>query len=397
MKKKLSLLIALSALTLSVGAAVGVGAGLKYAEEAKAEEKTLYLDNTAISNDSAKYWFHAWGGGVANAQDDWLHTAENGLLSATLSSDAYANIIFIRVSPDTDTFIWKTGGAWNQTGDLNIPTDGKNTFVLNSDCESGSWTTRESTANGCYLRGIINGAEAEWNENVVRLSGLGNPVSGKIGLKAGDEIQAVFYKLGKLEKWLNVESVNSTDEFPAYNWDGHAKVEKEATYWVTLNFNGNYDGQGNEYWIYNVIDEASGWAEEFLGSMTCYGGSGHQDLKWHEGYSWSYFADAENGTYAKLGDIAKNALYGATAADEGSAIVRAAKRHDAIVAHYDWATAFMKNSSGVARGLSLSFPFVVGSNSPEATNYTAVIILASTLALIAVGGYFLLRKARKED
>ena len=57
--------------------------------------------------------------------------------------DGYNKVIFCRMNPSSSTNNWNN--KWNQTGDLTIPTDGKNLFTVPSGAWNGStstWSTK---------------------------------------------------------------------------------------------------------------------------------------------------------------------------------------------------------------------------------------------------------------
>ena len=56
--------------------------------------------------------------------------------------DGYTSVIFCRMNPSATANNW--GNKWNQTGDLTIPTDGKNLYTINNGSwDAGSWSTKK--------------------------------------------------------------------------------------------------------------------------------------------------------------------------------------------------------------------------------------------------------------
>lgn len=72
-----------------------------------------------------------------NAKND-IYCVKIG--SEKLVSDKNKNIIFVRMNPNNSNLNWDQ--KWNQTGDLDMPTDGANFFSLNdNEWSKGSWST----------------------------------------------------------------------------------------------------------------------------------------------------------------------------------------------------------------------------------------------------------------
>lgn len=72
-----------------------------------------------------------------NAKND-IYCVKIG--SEKLVSDKNKNIIFVRMNPNNSNLNWDQ--KWNQTGDLDMPTDGANFFSLNdNEWSEGSWST----------------------------------------------------------------------------------------------------------------------------------------------------------------------------------------------------------------------------------------------------------------
>lgn len=72
-----------------------------------------------------------------NAKND-IYCVKIG--SEKLVSDKNKNIIFVRMNPNNSNLNWDQ--KWNQTGDLDMPTDGANFFSLDdNEWSKGSWST----------------------------------------------------------------------------------------------------------------------------------------------------------------------------------------------------------------------------------------------------------------
>jgi hypothetical protein len=102
-----------------------------------ADSTTLYLKpNSNWVQANARFAAYFFGNG-----EKWVSmTDSNGDGVYEVEAPAgYPNVIFCRMNPTTTANNWNN--KWNQTGDLTIPTDGKNLFTL----PSGSWDGAKST------------------------------------------------------------------------------------------------------------------------------------------------------------------------------------------------------------------------------------------------------------
>ena len=111
-----------------------------YVEPAKPTETKLYLKpNANWMADGARFAAYLWGDGVSAVWYDMtLVEGETDIYVFTLP-EGYENIIFCRMNPSTTANDWNN--KWNQTGDLKVPTDGKNLFTLAADVWDGATTT----------------------------------------------------------------------------------------------------------------------------------------------------------------------------------------------------------------------------------------------------------------
>ena len=413
MKLKHSLTIFGLVAMLGLGVGVGLDSRNAPVQEAKADNTTIYCkcsqdwwkNGAAVGlyafNNTTSAQNAAYPGVRMNAV-----AGKTDLWSISIDLSLYEGIIFTRVNTAGDIADY---GA--QTNDLPISgtknyceiTSTTAKWKSNSEKADCLWTEyNEAVADGAYLRGKYHGV-TNWDSNVASFSGS-DPYNLTAELYAEDEVKAVIFADHILTRWCAIntgkggtETDKGTNEFPVDASTGNAIVSNRAIYNISLSFNNEFGG--NYYYDYSFKDQATTWAETFLGSMTCNNG-GNSDLTWNikEGetrWTWADFADPVNGSYKDLGEIAKNALYGATAADEGSPIVRAAKRHDACVAHYHW-TAFMTNGAGTSTRSARIETFVSPLTNVDNNSLLIIVIASSVVTLLAIGGYFYLRK-RKED
>ena len=111
-----------------------------YVEPAKPTETKLYLKpNANWMADGARFSAYLWGNGVTAVWYDMtLVEGETDIYEFTLP-EGYDNLIFCRMNPSTTANDWNN--KWNQTGDLKVPTDGKNLFTLAASVWDGATTT----------------------------------------------------------------------------------------------------------------------------------------------------------------------------------------------------------------------------------------------------------------
>ena len=129
--------------------------------EAVSAGQKLYLEPGWFASDGAAIWAYFFGSG----NPTWVRMTKNtsnGYFEATVPSGGYTTVIFNRADPNISNGSFDTD--WNQTGNISLPTDGKNLYKL----ESNSWstysggsttpTTPPVTTNAYYLIGYINGS-----------------------------------------------------------------------------------------------------------------------------------------------------------------------------------------------------------------------------------------------
>ena len=108
-----------------------------------ATPQTIYMKSSSSVWDQANAWFwvHFWGSGDVDVKMTKVE-GETGLYSVEVPSGS-TNCIFVRMNPASTSVSWD--GKWNQTGNLTIPTDGKNMYTVTGWGETdGSWSTYTS-------------------------------------------------------------------------------------------------------------------------------------------------------------------------------------------------------------------------------------------------------------
>ena len=103
--------------------------------------RMLYLDPWQWASDSPRIEAYFFG----DKGDAWVTMTANAGLYECSAPEGYANVIFVRMDPAKPAHNWDS--KWNQTGDLVIPTDGKNKFTINSwdgdnGNSSGTWSVK---------------------------------------------------------------------------------------------------------------------------------------------------------------------------------------------------------------------------------------------------------------
>ena len=129
--------------------------------------KTIYLNtggSACWGADNPAFFAHSWEG--SDFADSQMTLVSGDVYSASVP-DAHTSIIFVRMPSGSTSLDWDT--KWNQTGDLTIPTDGKNCYTMtswfsdNSGNVNASWTTY-STGGGETGGGETGGGETGGGE-----------------------------------------------------------------------------------------------------------------------------------------------------------------------------------------------------------------------------------------
>jgi hypothetical protein len=115
-------------------------------EPAAEDAVVLYLKpNTNWKKDGARFAAClATAGWGAQIWVDAVDSNADGVYEVTVPQDgnAYTIVVFCRMNPDTSANNWDN--KWNQTADLNIPTDGTNCYAVAEgtwDAGGGTWST----------------------------------------------------------------------------------------------------------------------------------------------------------------------------------------------------------------------------------------------------------------
>ena len=106
-----------------------------------AETKLYFQPNSNWKVDNARFAAYMWNNAGNTWVDMTLVDGETNIYEMTLPN-GYTNIIFCRMNPSATANDWNN--KWNQTGDLVVPADGKNLFILPNDSwndATTSWST----------------------------------------------------------------------------------------------------------------------------------------------------------------------------------------------------------------------------------------------------------------
>ncbi len=144
-----------------------------------ADETAVYLQPGAEwESDGARFAVYYWAGDTDNGWVDM--TSEGDGIYKALIPAGYTNIIFCRMSPDSDYNDWDKTIMWNQTVDLVLSAD--DTFTISDPwaaLASGTW------ASGAEVGGGSTGGDGEGSGDVVidSTDGVGSyTVAGVAGL-----------------------------------------------------------------------------------------------------------------------------------------------------------------------------------------------------------------------
>ena len=218
-------------------------------------------------------WFAAY---FFNGTSDvtWAKMTDSdgdGYYEATIPSGGYKSVIFCRMNPSNTALSWDS--KWNQTGDLTIPTDGKNCFTLDAGWNgTGSWSTY-TPAGSETTEPTDPATPAEPVENVTihyRNTGLWETVCGYAWTEGETDDQDVA-----ISAWPG--SV-LTEETEHKNWYTLTLTELNAANGVGVIFNNNNGSQtdnvsitaSGEYWYDGALSTTAPdtWADGTVETVT---------------------------------------------------------------------------------------------------------------------------------
>lgn len=248
-------------------------------EEPEVKETKLYLQPNANWNmDNARFAAYMWN----NSGDVWfdmtLVEGETNIYEFTLP-EGYSNIIFCRMNPSAAANNWNN--KWNQTGDLVVPADGMNLFVVPENAWDGAttgWTTytpattpEEPSEPEIVIPGegltydidylyttLVDGLDANNSLRVAQENGWTwdikfNP--GLASIEPGDYKAVHYFSEGDA---LEVDTYNGGFQTNVYNYIYPDEFDKVTTF--------NVQKQGDVYYITMI---GSGGYGNDMGTFRC--------------------------------------------------------------------------------------------------------------------------------
>ena len=190
----------------------------------------LYLTpNSNWNQSNARFAAYFFGNG-----EKWISmtkvTGETNLYEVEAPA-SYPKVIFCRMNPSSSANNWNEGVKWNQTGDLTIPTDGKNHYTVKAgtwDKGGGEWTIWPVPAEKNYVDVTITvtanaAASIKWHSAGDKLANATDYVAMNAGenntytytLAQVDDFSGVKYtiKVGDVVSEEQTTSTNVTADF----------------------------------------------------------------------------------------------------------------------------------------------------------------------------------------
>ena len=389
MRKRNVFAIAIASLAL----ALGVGAGLKTNNVQKAQAETTYKGSFGIEfqeigtgNNWAYYWdtddayvaAYIWKGS-SNGWSEMLETTEGThryIFEYELNFDPVGSTItLVRYNPvHGATPSWDDTNTWAKVE--NIPF-GQLLYVYNN---SGN-----SSVNSInyYIGATSDSWSGSWNYTLhdAKLNSGNFQVFGNISLSATDEFKLVHKTNNGAATYVNgYEAHSSISSY--FSVTDNISCSKAGNYAIY------YPADGKIYITDHAHADADEWAQYFLNNVGCDANGVNKPTGWDDCAT----------EYGKLSGDAKNLIYPASANENGSFIEKAMARYDWAVSHNSnikEADRFVKNSSGTVRAASN----VVSPLSPivenNATNVALIIVIVSTISLVALGGFFFIKRKKE--
>ena len=187
--------------------------------------ETIYLKpNSNWTQANARFAAYFFGNG-----EKWVDMTDgdgDGLYEVEVPS-GYSKVIFCRMNPSASANNWNN--KWNQTGDLTIPTDGKNLFTIPSDSWDGATTTWSTYVYTIVGSSAVLGSNWSTNDANNDMSkqddGIYKLVKENVKLVKGTEYQ---YKVVREHSW----------DWSYPNENATFTVEKSGLYNVIFTFDG---------------------------------------------------------------------------------------------------------------------------------------------------------------
>lgn len=383
---------------------LGVAAGFastqeKPVEEAKADSASVVYLMPNNNWKSSTQWFaiDVYNGGTHK----WVkmtETSVGGVFQATIPSGTWTNIIFTRMSNATtgdsgDGWIGDTHTKWNQTNDLSIPNLGSNDCYAFYDkydnwggnADDGGWGFKFSTEETTVMlydaddyfdmegnTATIYAWDATYEKNIKCNSYPGKAMTLGALLNGHKTYSYTFNSM--YFEYCSFNGGGSTEHADSTK-TGNLPIEKGKIY--NLRIGSDWSKTGAWY-TSEVTDEATSFVYSKM-YMSTYDRGGVKGTQTGDMSCLTYYNDAKL-AYLSLTNDALNAVKNtySFALDRLS----------------EWAI-YNKEQFDVNTGFASRVTVRGVEELTRSTSSVTIIIIVSTLALTAAGGYFLLR--RKED
>ncbi len=209
-------------------------------------EKLFLKPNSNWTIDGARFAAYFFGNG-----EKWVSmtkvAGEIDLYEVTVPTDkSYPKVIFCRMNPSASANNWSN--KWNQTGDLTIPTDGKNLFTVLSGSWDGATTTWSKYAQ--ILTFTASATEVDVNTSITFTTTVENANSTDVVYKCNGTAIS--------NPWTPTEGGVYTI---TANLDGATSKSVKVTVYATIYFDNTISGWSNVYaYCWNsVSDENAAW------------------------------------------------------------------------------------------------------------------------------------------
>ena len=321
-----------------------------------------------------------WGSLVTTSQYVYLAEVPYDLSFTPTKMTAY------RYNPSLDEEDWeadKTTSVWNKTSELD--------FTANGNIIIGAWDEDHNSATVGYwgIAGKSAGTSYEWTD----------PLAMFTGAKKNGSNHVEYYGEFTFTQWEEFlihegESYYKTATFSDYvddsEWGEHGgNIQYQAAEDITIRI--YFDRNNGSIYITDPVHaDADEWAQDLLGSNCT-------DTKnnW-AALSTSYAAYVTKYDTA-FSNIFVNEAHVDHLVDVTSYVSKAVQRYDYVLERFG-RTSYTDFIGRVAAGKVTPLNInTVQESTNSSTNFTLVVIVASSVAVLAIiGGYFYFRK-RKED
>ena len=177
-------------------------------------------------SDGARFAARFWNDGGGETWMSMNDLDGDGVYSCEIPT-GYAKVIFVRMNGSSTENNWDN--KWNQTIDLNVPTNNNILYTLtNSSWDTGSW----GTGTGLHKNGWQTYAEPSYKitystptNGTITVTKAGNPIESGTSLTMGDEIKITFIPDDGYELInYNVEYATETGEEGVYSVCGPTNI-----------------------------------------------------------------------------------------------------------------------------------------------------------------------------